>query len=136
MARKWPTKACTTLLFHIPKGVTSGVSAHTYKVVEVAKCSECGNMEKQVCLRGMRVRSVLVEMKEAGWNRSWRWNQGTLKEALISWVKQNKCKIGNGPGTDKHRLYECIDWHKVRLQSQGEVRCCEQIARTSAKQWL
>ena len=54
----------------------------------------------------------------------------------FGWVKPNKCKIGNGPGTDKHRLYECIGWPNVKLQSKDEVRCYEQIARTSAKQWL
>ena len=100
--------------------------------------SSGGNMEKQVWLRGIRVRSMLVELKEAGWNRSWRWNQGTLKEAFISLGGSNKTnvRLAMAQGTDEHRLYECIGWHKVRLQSEDEVRCCEQIARTSAKQWL
>ena len=58
---------------------------------------------------------------------------GTLR---LDGVKQNRCTICNGSHSEKHRPYECKGWHNVSLQSEGEVRSCEQQARNSTNEWL
>ena len=58
---------------------------------------------------------------------------GTLR---LDGVKQKRCTICNGSHSEKHRPYECKGWHNVSLQSEGEVRSCEQQARNSTNEWL
>ena len=35
------------------------------------------------------------------------------KASILWWIKQNKCQICDGPGTEKHWLYDCKGWYNV-----------------------
>ena len=52
------------------------------------------------------------------------------------WVENNECKLCGGPGTEKHRLYHCMEWNRIRLQLESEVRLREQIAKGDSRCWL
>ena len=38
-------------------------------------------------------------------------------------------------GTEKHRLYHCLEWYEVRREIPEAFRKLEQKARTSKKEW-
>ena len=41
------------------------------------------------------------------------------------WVENGECKLREGPGTEKDRLYQCKEWNRMRLQLQPEVRSAQ-----------
>ena len=60
------------------------------------------------------------------------WTQKRLFD--IGWSDVGKCQACKiGEGTEKHRLYHCLEWHDVRREIQEPFRKWEQKARKSKK---
>ena len=54
----------------------------------------------------------------------------------IGWSDVSQCQACQiEEGTEKHRLYHCPEWYKVRREIPEAFRKLEQQARTSKKEW-
>ena len=51
-------------------------------------------------------------------------------------VQQNRCKICDGPGTERQRLYGCEGWRNLRLQMEYDVKSVAKIAHDDSRIWL
>ena len=54
----------------------------------------------------------------------------------IGWSDQSDCQACHKEeGTEKHRLYHCLEWYQVRRENAEAFRKWEQKARTTKKEW-
>ena len=62
------------------------------------------------------------------------WRQQRLFD--IEWSDVSQCQAcQKEEGTEKHRLYNCLDWYEVRREIPEVFRKLEQKARTSKYEW-
>ena len=62
------------------------------------------------------------------------WTQKRLFD--ICWSDASQCQACHMEGgTEKHRLYQCSEWHEIRREIPEAFRKWEQKARTSKKEW-
>ena len=62
------------------------------------------------------------------------WTQKRLFDS--GWSDVSQCQVCQiEEGTEKHRLYHCPEWYKVRRENPEAFRKLEQKVRTSKKEW-